>query len=266
MSFVGINLFLQPQEYDTLYTRRMMLIDLIMTLVLLGLMLLFYLMFYLMARGLSRGMRLAHENEILQMQAAQYRGLQKNIEEIRQARHDLRHHFVALQGCMESGDFQAAANYISAHMKTMSPDTPQAYCRNPAVNGVLCHYRELALQQGTELSLAVQMEEHPMIPEPELCTLLGNLLENALEACAGLKENRSIQVRIRQEGRAMLAITVDNPCPQPPRWESGKLCSSKHKGLGFGTQSVQIIAEHYHGDARFEWRDGIFQASVLLNP
>ena len=264
--FTGLNVFLQPQDYSVLFTGRLLLVDLITSLILMGLMLFLYLLFYLMARGLSHGMRLTRENEILQMQAAQYRSLQKNMEDVRRARHDLRQHFIALQGCVESGDLNAVADYVSAHLPTLPLDSGRVYCRNFALNAVLCHYMDLAVQQNTDMTISVQMEEETVIPEPELCALVGNLLENALEACIWLRNNRPIQVRISQEGRSTLAITVDNPCPQPPQREGNLLLSTKHKGPGFGTQSVRIIAEHYHGDARFEWEDGVFRASVLLNP
>ena len=181
--FTGLNVFLQPQDYSVLFTGRLMLVDLITSILLMGLMLLLYLLFYIMARGLSQGMRLTQENEILQMQAAQYRSLQKNMEDVRRARHDLRQHFIALQGCVESGDLSAVADYVNAHLSTLPLDTGRVYCRNFAVNAVLCHYMDLALQQDTDMTISVQMEEGTVIPEPELCALVGNLLENALEAC-----------------------------------------------------------------------------------
>ena len=45
-----------------------------------------------------------------------------------------------------------------------------------------------------------------------------------------------------------------------------KLVSTKPAGSGIGTESIRMIAEQYHGDARFEWRNRVFYASVLLNP
>ena len=44
------------------------------------------------------------------------------------------------------------------------------------------------------------------------------------------------------------------------------LLSTKHSGYGIGTESIRMIAERYHGDARFAWKDGIFYASIMLNP
>ncbi|MDO4338313.1 MAG: GHKL domain-containing protein [Eubacteriales bacterium] len=73
-------------------------------------------------------------------------------------------------------------------------------------------------------------------------------------------------VRAKRMGSRMLAITVDNTCPHLPILQDGRFLSSKHKGFGNGTESVRSIAEKYEGDARFEWKDGIFYASVMLNP
>lgn len=67
---------------------------------------------------------------------------------------------------------------------------------------------------------------------------------------------------------------VPPPCPSPrttpgafsPTWMNEKLVSTKPAGSGIGTESIRMIAEQYHGDARFEWRNRVFYASVLLNP
>ena len=266
--FVLINVYIQPEDYDTLRMGRMMVIYPVMSLVLLGLLLFFYLLFYLMAWEMAKTMQLTRENEILQMQTAQYRSLQKNMEETRRARHDLRQHFIALQGCVNSGSLQAVDAYVRAHLEGLPLESPLVYCKNFALNAVLHHYSELTMEAGIDLECSVHMDQTPVIPEPELCVLVGNLLENALEACVRLnpERDRTIRVVIRQKSASMLAITVDNPCPQPPQRQGDKLRSTKHRGLGFGTQSIQVIAEHYNGDARFEWREGMFYASVLLNP
>ncbi|MEI3183528.1 MAG: GHKL domain-containing protein, partial [Lachnospiraceae bacterium] len=63
-----------------------------------------------------------------------------------------------------------------------------------------------------------------------------------------------------------LSITVDNTSVFKPTWINEKLVSTKAAGSGIGTESIRMIAEQYRGDARFEWKDGVFYASVMLNP
>ena len=108
----------------------------------------------------------------------------------------------------------------------------------------------------------------PVIPVTEFCVLVGNLLENAVDACADTDaEIQSfIRLHVVQTGSSMLSITADNTSSGSPNWSGDKLLSTKHSGYGIGTESIRMIAERYSGDARFRWKDGIFYASVMLNP
>lgn len=110
------------------------------------------------------------------------------------------------------------------------------------------------------------MGEQTVIPEPEFCALLGNLLENAIDACAASRTPRIIRLHIRQQGKQPLYLTMDNTSDQPSVFDARWLVSSKHGGFGVGTESVRVTAERYNGDARFEWKDGMFYASVMLVP
>ena len=167
---------------------------------------------------------------------------------------------------MESGDLSRVAEYVKAYGESLPPDTVRPFCKNYAVDAVLHHYAEQALLQQTDLKAMVQMEEQTVIPEPEFCALLGNLLENAIDACAASRTPRIIRLRIRQQGKQPLYLTMDNTSDQPPVFDARRLVSSKHGGFGVGTESVRITAERYNGDARFEWKDGMFYASVMLVP
>ena len=115
---------------------------------------------------------------------------------------------------MESGDISKVAAYVKAYGESLPPDTIHQFCKNYAVDAILHHYAEQALLQKTDLEAVVQMEEQTIIPEPEFCSLLGNLLENALEACAASKTPRFIRLHIRQRGT--LYLTMDNTSSFPP--------------------------------------------------
>lgn len=263
--FLGLNLALRPQEYSTLYTNRVMAFYPVLVMVLLALLLFCYALFYWMARGLAKNMRLAEENRLLQMQSAQYRILQKSIEDTRRARHDLRQHFKALQGCVESGDMAKVAEYVKAYGESLPSDTVRQFCKNYAVDAVLHHYGEQAVRQQTDMEVSIQMEEETIIPQPEFCALLGNLLENAIDACNRSKAPRIIRLHIRQQGKQAIYLTLDNTSDQPPKSDGGRFLSSSHDGFGIGTESVWVIAKRYNGDTRFEWKNGMFYVSVMLS-
>lgn len=261
--FVFLHLFIHPKDYSTLYTGRMLIIYPAIVLVLMLLLALFYYMFYRIARSLGANLRLMRENQFLQLQAAQYENLQRSMEETRRARHDLRHHLAVLQGCIERQDWETLRRYVAAYVQSVPSETAHAYSRSCAVDAVLHHYAGRAAERQIPMEISVRMEETARLPEPELCVVLGNLLENAIAACSQTGDG-PIQVNLRQTG-GILTLTVDNPCPLPPLWEGERLRSQKHSGFGLGAESVRMIAERYGGDARFSWKDGTFYASVALN-
>ncbi len=222
---------------------------------------------------------------LIQVQARQYALIQSRMEETRRAQHDLRQHWAVLQGYMESGDRDALENYVRQYGASLPAESSHTFCKNFAVNALLNFYAEKAAEMNISMEISFRTDRKTVIPESEFCVLLGNLVENALDACAGIRklqeapEDRSIgepkhgfsdrvfiRVHARQTGESMLSLTVDNSSLRPPETEGAHIRSSKHEGFGMGTLSVRMIAKRYHGDARFEWKDGVFYASVMLNP
>lgn len=205
------------------------------------------------------------QEQLLSLQHNQFAQLKRHMEETRKARHDLRQHLNLIQSYLDSGDRAALQTYITAYGKTLPKDTERSYCKNCAADVVIRYYAEEARKDGTDFICRADLPETLPLDEPELCALMGNLLENAAEACRGIRDDMAafIRLHILLDG-SLLTITVDNTCPVPPVEQDGRLLSTRHEGYGVGTQSVRSIAEKHHGLACFEWVDGEFRASVLL--
>lgn len=205
------------------------------------------------------------QEQLLALQHNQFAQLKRHMEETRKARHDLRQHLNLIQAYLDSDDKAALQTYITAYGKTLPKDTEKSYCKNCAADVVIRYYAEEAGKDGIDFICRADLPETLPMDEPELCALLGNLLENAVEACRGLQDEMAafIRLHIRLDG-SLLSITVDNTCSVPPVEQEGRLLSTRHEGYGVGTQSVRSTAERHHGSARFEWVDGEFCASVLL--
>lgn len=211
--------------------------------------------------------KIRYLEQLAGIQANEYKLLKSHIEETRRARHDLRQHLRAIQGYIDKQDFLSLKKYLRDVDESIPLEILHVWSGNPAVDAILGFYAQKALSSGIDMKIAVHMNADTIIPEHEFCVLLGNLLENALEACtADSSKKPVVQVHIRQTGHSMLTLTVDNTCSVPPSLDCDALPSSKHPGSGIGTGSARAIAERYHGDARFEWKNGVFYASVMLNP
>ena len=213
----------------------------------------------------TQRMRLETENQRLAMQTAQYESLKGRMEETRQARHDLRQHLRLMQAYVDSGNVSALQEYLKAYGQSLPVDTGIRYCENTVADTVVRYYAELAQAQGVSFSAKLALPETLPLPEPDLCVLLGNLLENALESCKKhLGDSPYIRMGGRLVGAQMLTIIVDNCPADEPKRERELLLSSKRPSAGTGTASVRAIAERYGGEARFSWKDKVFSAEVVL--
>lgn len=204
--------------------------------------------------------------QILSLQRSQYSRLQEHIEETRRARHDLKQHLKIIQSYLSNGNQKALQNYIDAYGMSLPPDTVRQYCKNYALDTLLRYYAEQLTDMGVDLELEIDLPQKLKVSDPDLCVIFGNLLENALEACADQKDPY-VRAAAHLTGEHAIALIVDNTSPVSPKLqEDGSFLSTKHSGSGIGTQSVKGVAARYNGTADFRWESGMFYASVLLNP
>ena len=104
------------------------------------------------------------------------------------------------------------------------------------------------------------------MPEADLCTILGNLLENALHASQKLPpEQRRVQVMAQMLSPAMLGLVVENRYDGMLKKQQGILHSTKHEGTGIGLVSAETVVHKYNGNLHLETEEQIFRVNVLLN-
>lgn len=99
----------------------------------------------------------------------------------------------------------------------------------------------------------------------DLCLILSNLLENALEASRKTTAaQQQISLEIYQHSASILLIRVENNFDGTIKEKNHLFHSTKRKGLGIGTQSVRRMAEKNDGSCNFTYEDGVFTAKVML--
>lgn len=262
--FIGLNQFLIPVYPGILQQGRMIEIYIVISLTLLFLLLLFYGLFYLMASSLNKNDRLRQENQFLSMQQARYDNLRAAIEETREARHDMRHHFDTLLSLANRKEWDKLTDYLS-DARGEIPDMELHLCNNVAADGVAGHYGLLCHKHDIPLSVQLDLPEILPVPEIDLCLVLSNLLENALEASLKTEPaKRNIQVQAYLHSGHMVLLTVENAFNGKIKESGGIFQSSKRQGDGVGIQSIRRIAEKNGGYSRFFYEDGVFRANVML--
>lgn len=125
-----------------------------------------------------------------------------------------------------------------------------------------------AEEQGITYQVQAEFPRHTNLRSADLCAILGNLLDNALEAARQIpdSEQRFIGLTIRRINQ-MLIIKVENTFFTPPEQQDGALKTSKAEaGLhGWGLKSAQTAAEKYDGMVQTSYTGNIFRAIVTLS-
>lgn len=262
--FIALNLFMIPRYQSTLYTGRILQGYIVISIALLILLVWFNTIFLLMAASLNRNARLRQENQFLSMRQQRYENLKAAIEEARQARHDMRHHLHRLSALAESGDLEGIRDYLA---KTVSriPNLDMQFCENRAADSVIGYY--CALSKQAEIPFRAQLDLPLSLPvdEIDVCLVLSNLLENALEASLRTAPaRRQIRVTAYIHAERLLLIEAENTFDGEVKEKGGVFRSSKRKGPGIGIQSVRHIAEKSGGSSTFTYDGGVFTAKVML--
>ena len=262
--FIGVNLFIIPKYRSTLYTGRVLQCYIVLSFVLLIILLLFYVMFLMMAVSLNRNARLQQENHLLSLQQERYKNLCTAIEEARQARHDIRHHFVQLSSLAEQGDMEKIKKYLSTVTGKIS-DYNLHFCENQAVDSVFGYYSTLAQRENIPFHALVSLPADLSIDEINLCLVFSNLLENAIQASVKTAPaRRKINVEVYPHHNHLLLIHVENTFDGKIQQKNNIFQSSKRSGNGIGIESVRHITDKNGGACDFTYEDGIFSAKIML--
>ncbi|WP_125144011.1 sensor histidine kinase [Clostridium transplantifaecale] len=211
--------------------------------------------------------KLAAAGRQLQMQKEQYQKLSESIEETRRMRHDLGHQMRAIAGYAGRGETEKLKEYVSSYLEQMeSEELP--LCENHALDSMIHFYIRTAKRENIRMNVILETLKELPCRENDVCVVLGNLLENALEACRRQASGeRYIDLKLSTGSQNFIAIQVVNSCDDAVRQRSGTFLSAKRNygSPGIGISSIKKIAERYRGSADFAYQDGKFQARIFLN-
>ena len=264
LMFIALNLFMIPIYPTTLYTGRVLQGYIVLSIAMLVLLFVFNTIFLLMATSLNRNARLRQENQLLSLQQQRYENLKTAIEEARQARHDMRHHLNHISMLAEENEMETLKTYLAQTVSRI-PDLDMHFCENRAADSVLGYYCALAKREGIPFSAQIDLPQTLPVDEIDMCLVLSNLLENALEASLRtVPARRWMKVNAYVHAERLLLMQVENACDGEIKETNGVFRSSKRKGNGIGIQSVRHIAEKNGGASTFAYQNGVFCAKIML--
>lgn len=208
---------------------------------------------------------LAQQNQLLALNKLQHNSLQSRINEARQAKHDVRHHTHLIREYLRSGKLQELEEYLDNYSASLPDSQSLIYCQHYATNTLLGYFVQQAKSSNIDIDVFVLLPETLKLPETTISVVLGNLLENAVEACREITEGeRKIAVRGKADMGSVFFEVTNTYHGSLRRSKSGKILSSKSVSRGLGLDSVARLAQAHGGMLETDVQDGMFRVSVLL--
>lgn len=230
----------------------------------LGALFVTYLVMHLLDESNSN-LELKSENYQLNMQFLQYENLKERIDDARRAKHDLRQSLTVIQSCVQNDDKENLLKYLEKYIASLPADSPMVFCENYALNALIVYYSDLADRHKIAFKTDIQYPSGICISDTDAVVLLGNLLENALEACLRQTLGKTfISLHIKQLHKT-LVLTLDNSYSGIISKEGEYFISSKTNRKGTGTSSIKRIVTKYQGVLKLDYDENQFHASVMIN-
>lgn len=201
---------------------------------------------------------LTFARQMISKQREHYNQTLDYMEQVRIIRHDFRHHIHALLYM----DKEQQVKYLKNLQKELETSEQQTFCENQAVNGLIQEYAARAEKNGISFTARLDLSAHIPIDDLTLCIVIGNLLENAMEASKKKIKDPFIRIQARMEGDHLLML-VENAYNGKIHEKNGKILSSKKDG-GLGMLSIQRILNRPGDEFDVYFNDDTFTAMVQI--
>lgn len=179
-------------------------------------------------------------------------------------RHDYHNHIQVLKAHMTLRQYSQASDYLDKLDEDLTTVDRVLKTGNVMVDAILNSKLALIRERNIHTDATAIVPENIHISGIDLSVLIGNLLDNAMEACMELpKEERFIRIYI-DIIKKQLYISVTNSTAGHVRRSAGQYLSQKLGHHGFGLQRIDSIVSKYDGFLNRQTEKGVFATEVML--
>lgn len=238
------------------------------TWIILSLILMFAILFYRANRQREMELEIARlKQEQTEILERDYHALRRTYAYNAKLYHDLHNHIEAIYQCLTKGDIREAIQYCNQLRTPVREISQMIWTGDKAIDYLISSKMALAEQEQIKTKVNIEYPHNTNIRSVDLTTILGNLLDNALEAAETASgELRFLNLTIRRIN-AMLIIKVENGYGNAPVGNDGELETTKEDKAshGWGLKSVRTAVDRYDGTITTDYKDGVFQSVVTLS-
>lgn len=218
---------------------------------------------YLVIKYLTASQKKRATEKQLELELNHYSNMVEKNRDMRVFRHDFKNNLISVRALIGGGQYNEAEKYIDELYGRLDATKNAFSTGNHLADAILAEKNSAAVSQKTEIDFDGIIPSDG-IDNIDLCTILANALDNALEASKSI-ENATINVRAAVNS-AVFMLTVSNPTLQPVEIKNNRVKTTKadsvNHGLGIG--SIKNAAKKYNGEINLKYEDGHFTVEVMM--
>lgn len=218
---------------------------------------------YLVIKYLTASQKKRATEKQLELELNHYSNMVEKNRDMRVFRHDFKNNLISVRALIGDGQYNEAEKYIDELYGRLDATKNAFSTGNHLADAILAEKNSAAVSQKTEIDFDGIIPSDG-IDNIDLCTILANALDNALEASKSI-ENATINVRAAVNS-AVFMLTVSNPTLQPVEIKNNRVKTTKadsvNHGLGIG--SIKNAAKKYSGEVNLKYEDGHFTVEVMM--
>lgn len=231
------------------------------------------LLVFILFRRMQKQMLLKRETDLLTSQLALQEASINNLEtaynRTRHFRHDIKNHILLMNMLAEQGKYDELKNYLKDMSGVIDESSYVRISGISAVDAILNEKLYEAQSRSITNSYDVVNLDKNNVKPLDLCIILSNALDNAIEANSRIEDADARWLKLKIHGNsAFTVISVSNPVAEEPRKTAGNaLATSKEDAdnHGFGLKSIESTVAKYKGEMLCKCEEGVFTLVVRLN-
>ena len=209
-------------------------------------------------------LKLFEQKQILDYE--NYKLLQENYENSRILIHDIKHHLNVINSMAENEDLK---QYLKSLQLQEYLNNHQKLTGNKIIDVIIHQKSEICRNKGINFSFSPNNIKFEFVDETDICCILSNLLDNAIEATEKSSEKLLNIEFFSNNERNLFFIEIENSCDSSPSMKDGHLMTTKKdkNKHGIGIYSVEKTVSKYNGEMYFKYDEDTkkFRISVMLH-
>ena len=203
----------------------------------------------------------------LNLQLEHYEQLAESRGHIREIWHDFKNHVQCMRILYDKGDMESLGEYIR-NLSCYEDRANVLDTENPVIDALLSNKQSIAMQNGIQFDMELILPARLEIPPADICSILGNSLDNAIEACSRIKNpeiEKSISLSLTYKN-GYLVMELVNTFEEEPQRRGKQFITWKPSPQfhGLGLQSIERTVEQYGGNMKITIEKGTFSLRILL--